>query len=425
MSQETRLYELLGVDKNASADDIRKAYKKMALKYHPDRNPGDEEAQEKFKEIAHAYEILSDEEKREIYNRYGEEGLKGGGGGGGMYADPFDLFSAFFGGGGGGMRGGPQGRGGPRGPQKGQDVLHALKVPLEELYNGAVRKIRVTRTRICQGCNGVGATKKDAVVDCSACRGSGRRVSIHQVAPGFVQQVSQTCNECGGQGKSVDPKFQCQKCKGKKVVSDVKTLEVEIMKGMTNKQKITFEGEADERPGMIAGDIIFVIQEKEHQTFERRGDHLFMKKSISLSEALTGVEFVVQHLDNRNLVVRSQKNQVIKPGQIMQLTGEGFPRYGDPFNKGNLYIAFTVDFPDRIPDKFLAQLQQILPGDKSKVDTSKLKDVQQVELHEADLESANSTRGAGAGGRREAYNDDEEEDEEDGRGGPSIGCQSQ
>lgn len=383
-------------------------------RYHPDRNPGDEEAQEKFKEIAHAYEILSNEEKREIYDRYGEEGLSGGGGGG-FGGDPFDLFSAFFGGGG-GMRSQR-----PRGPQKGQDVLHALKVSLEELYNGATRKIRVTRTRICQSCDGVGATKKDAVVSCSGCNGSGRKVTIHQMAPGFVQQVAQTCPECSGQGKTVDERFKCKKCKGKKVVSDVKTLEVHIVPGMSNKQKITFDGEADERPGVLAGDIIFVLQEKEHPVFERRGNHLFMKKKINLSEALTGVEFKVPHLDNRTLIVRSGKNQVIKPGQVLQVTGEGMPSVRNQFQKGNLLIEFVVEFPDRIPPKFMEQLQQILPS-KQTINKAQIKgDVEEVELSDPDMSDSHS--GAGDRRRGEAY-DSDDDDDDDGRG-PQIGCQSQ
>lgn len=407
---DNRFYELLGVAKNASVEDIRKAYKKLALKYHPDRNPGDESAQEKFKDIAYAYEVLSDSEKREIYDRYGEEGLKGGGGGG-FSGDPFDIFSHFFGGGG---RRAER----PRGPQKGQDVVHPLKVSLEELYNGATRKIRVTRTRICSGCKGTGATKPDAVVNCTGCKGTGRKVYIHQMAPGFVQQVSQSCPDCNGLGKSIDEKFKCKPCSGKKVVSDQKTLEVNIIQGMSNNQKIVFEGEADERPGVLPGDIIFIVQQKDHPTFERRGNNLYMKKKINLSEALTGVEFKVTHLDNRPLIVRNKKNTVIRPGQVMQISGEGMPIYRNPMSKGSLLVEFDIEFPEKIPPKFLEQLQQILPS-KQRVERSGLKNAEEVELEEADLSQGNAT----ASRQREAY-DEEEDEEEDGRG-PQIGCQSQ
>jgi len=161
----TELYDILGVSKTASQDEIKKAYRKKAFEWHPDKHDGDkrEEAQEKFKDIAHAFEVLSEQKTRDIYDRFGEEGLKGGGMGGfGDFSDPSDLFSQFFGGGmfGGGM-GGMGGRGRPQGPVKGQDVVHALKVGLDELYNGATKKIRVTRTRNCSDCKGTGSTKKD------------------------------------------------------------------------------------------------------------------------------------------------------------------------------------------------------------------------------------------------------------------------
>lgn len=145
MSSDTKLYDILGLKKNATLDEIKKAYKKLALQYHPDRNPSPE-AQDKFKEINNAYETLSDSQKREIYDRYGEEGLQGGGGMGGFGGDPMDIFSHFFGGGGQRRK--------PQGPVKGQDVVHSLQVSMEDLYNGATRKVRITRTRICKECDG-------------------------------------------------------------------------------------------------------------------------------------------------------------------------------------------------------------------------------------------------------------------------------
>jgi DnaJ family protein A protein 2 len=209
---------------------------------------------------------------------------------GGFEMDPSDLFSQFFGGGmfGGGMGGQ---RRGPQGPQKGQDVMHALKVGLEELYNSTSKKIRVTRTRNCADCKGTGSTKKDAVEECSGCRGQGRRIEMRQISPGFVTQQVMTCPQCQGQGKTVDPKFKCGSCKGKRVVTDVTTLEIHVDKGMRDRQKIVFEGEADEKPDQLPGDIVFVLQQKPHDVFERDGDNLFMKKKINLLEALTGVEF--------------------------------------------------------------------------------------------------------------------------------------
>jgi len=350
------LYDVLGVQKNASQDEIKKAYRKKAFEWHPDKHEGDkqEEAQEKFKDIAHAFEVLSEPKTRDIYDRYGEEGLKGGGGG---FHDPSDLFSQFFGG---GMFGGG-GRSRQSGPQKGQDITHALKVSLEELYNGTMKKIRVTRTRNCGDCKGTGSTKPSAVEECKACKGQGRRMEVHQIQPGFVTQQVVTCSSCNGQGKTVDPKFKCKKCNGKRVVTDVTTLEVHVEKGMRDRQNIVFQGEADEKPDVIPGDIVFVLQQKPHDVFERDGIDLYVKKKINLLESLTGVEYKIKHLDGRVLHIKSKPGQIIKPNQVLEVSNEGMPTYRNPFTKGALLIKFEVEFPDSIPQNVVGQLQTILP----------------------------------------------------------------
>ncbi|KAL0488809.1 dnaJ subfamily A protein [Acrasis kona] len=350
------LYEVLGVSKNASQDDIKKAYRKKAFEWHPDKHENEkrDEAQEKFKDIAHAFEVLSDQKTRDIYDRYGEEGLQRGGGG---FHDPSDLFSQFFGG---GMFGG--GRRAPSGPQKGQDITHALKVSLEELYNGTTKKIRVTRTRNCGDCKGSGSTKPSAVEECKACKGKGRRVEIHQLQPGFVTQQVVTCSSCQGQGKTVDPKFKCKKCNGKRVVTDVTTLEVHIEKGMRDRQNIVFQGEADEKPDVIPGDIVFVLQQKPHDVFERDGTDLYVKKKINLLESLTGVEHKLKHLDGRVLHIKTKSGQIIKPNQVLEVSNEGMPTYRNPFQKGALLIKFDVEFPESIPANVVGQLQSILPA---------------------------------------------------------------
>jgi len=403
-------YEVLGVSKTASADEIRKAYKKLAMQYHPDRNPSDE-AQEKFKDITHAYEVLSDNEKRGIYDKYGEEGLQGGMGAG--FSDPMDIFSAFFGG---------RSRGESRGPAKGQDVMHQLTVSLEDLYNGATRKIRVTRTRICKSCEGSGATKKDAVQTCASCKGSGRKVTIHQVAPGFVQQMQTTCGDCQGEGKTVPDKFKCKNCNGRKVVSDVKTLEIGIDKGMKNNQKIVFEGEADEKPGVLPGDIIFVLQQKPHAYFERDANHLIMKKKINLVEALTGVEFNITQLDGRILHAKVKKGTIVKPNEILQIDKEGMPSLANPFEKGNLYIKFDIEFPDSIPMPFIPHLQKILPKPENAEETTSKKDAEEVYMTDYKEPKSNKKQQQG---RREAYGDEDEDDEEHDGEGPQVGCRNQ
>jgi len=312
MSSEKRdFYEILGVPRTASTQEISKAYKQLARKYHPDLNP--DASEEKFKEIGAAYEILKDAEKREIYDKYGEEGLQGGGPQEGF--DIFDLLSGR----------GPRQK--PRGPQKNETVKHALPVSLDELYNGATRKIRVTRTRVCQGCKGVGASKKDAIQTCPKCKGQGSVIEVQQVAPGFITQARRPCSKCNQEGQIVDQKFMCKDCNGKKVVSEKKTLEVHIDRGMKNGQRIEFIGEADEKPGVLAGDIHFIIQEKPHNVFQRDGQHLIYHKKINLSEALTGLEFTIEHLDKRTLLVKNKIGEVIKPGQVKMIENEGMPTH--------------------------------------------------------------------------------------------------
>jgi len=415
----TDYYELLGVQKSASTQEIRSAYKKLALKYHPDRAPEDKkvEYEEKFKDIAHAYEVLTDDQKRKIYDQFGEEGLKGGGMGG--FTDPTDIFSHLFGGdeGFGGFFGGG-GRSRKTGPKKGKTIAHEISVSLEDLYNGATRKIRVTRTRICTGCKGTGATKEDAVVTCKSCQGKGQKVVTRSMGPGFVQQFVTPCDVCEGTGKSVDKKFICKECQGNKVTNDVKVLEVHIDPGMKESHQIVFEGEADERPDVVAGDIVFIVQQKSHPVFTRQGNNLFMKKKINLLEALTGVEFTVKQLDGRTLVVRSKPNQVIKPGMVMQIAKEGFPTYKQPFQKGNLLVEFEVEFPDQIPEKLHQQLSQILPKKTNKADVmdESADNVEEVFLTEADLTS-------GSDNHKSQYDSDEEYE---GRGGgQGVQCGTQ
>jgi len=366
-STTTDLYEVLGLGRDATTDQIKKAYRKKAMEWHPDKHEGEmrEVAQEKFKDIARAYEVLSDDQKRKIYDQYGEEGLQGGGMGSG-FMDASDLFESIFGGGFFGMGG----RKRQTGPARGQDVVHPLNVTLEDLYNGITKKIRVTRTRICKSCNGTGATKKDAVLTCDQCKGKGQVVQMRQLGPGFVSQQVTTCSKCQGKGKTVDPKFQCKDCQGRCVVNDQKTLEIHVERGMEHGQRLVFEGEADERPDVLPGNIIFVIQQKPHEIFERDGSNLIMKKKISLLDALTGVEFEVKHLDGRYLTVKNKPGQVVKPNQVLEVPKEGMPRNGNPFDKGALLVQFEVEFPDSIPANVVNQLQQLLPGGKASGKTS-------------------------------------------------------
>ncbi|KAI9350750.1 hypothetical protein BDR26DRAFT_930057 [Obelidium mucronatum] len=372
--RSTKFYDILGVDPSASESELKKAYRKLALKYHPDKNPGDEEASEKFKEIGKAYEVLSDEQKREVYDRYGEEGLEGGMGGGGM--NPGDLFSQLFGGG-----GDPFGRGGrPSGPRRGKDMAHSLKVSLEDLYKGKTTKLALQKQVLCTPCEGRGG-KAGATKMCSGCQGRGIKIVIRQMGP-MIQQMQQTCPDCNGEGEQINAKDRCTACNGKKIANERKILEVFVDKGMADGQKVTFTGEGDQAPGIIPGDIIIVIEEKPHDRFKRKGSDLFIDVKIDLLTALAGGHFSIPHLDDRVLVVQILPGEVIKPDEVKCISGEGMPR---PFDKGNLYVKFEVVFPEPnwIAEDKLKALEAILPP-RPALPSTQGKEVEEVMLSNVD-----------------------------------------
>lgn len=349
MVKETKFYDILGVKPGCTQDDLKKAYRKLALKYHPDKNPNEGE---KFKQISQAYEVLSDPEKKSIYDRGGEQALKEGGGGGG-FSSPMDLFDMFFGGGLGGSRN-------RRRERKGKDVIHQLTVSLEELYKGTVRKLALQKNVICDKCEGRGG-KKGAVEQCPTCRGTGMQVQVQQLGPGMLQQIQTICHECRGEGEIINPKDRCKQCQGKKVVRDRKILEVHVDKGMTDGQKIVFNGEGDQEPELEPGDIIIVLDEKEHPVFKRNGNDLILRLDIQLVEALCGFQKVIKTLDDRDLVVTQLPGEIIKHGDVKCIQNEGMPRYKSPFEKGRLIVQFWVQFPKAIAPELIPQLENCLP----------------------------------------------------------------
>lgn len=314
----TKFYKLLEVDKNASDPEIKKAYRKLAVKHHPDKG-GDPE---KFKEITRAYEVLIDADKREKYNRYGEEGLDGDGGG-----DPSDIFESFFGGGGG------RGRGGQK-RQKTKDVVQPLNVTLEQLYNGQTKKMAITRQVI---------DKKRGVQTCTECNGRGVKVEVIRMGP-MIQQMQSACGSCGGQGKSFKTKQERE------------VLEVHIQKGSPDGHKVVFREMADEHPDADSGDVIFVLKQQEHEVFRRKGADLYIERTVSLVEALCGFELEITHLDGRKLVISTSPGEIVKP--MMQ----GFDPFQDNEGKMEWEVMEDCDCPN---------IDTVAQADTTDIDTLK------------------------------------------------------
>jgi len=414
-----KYYDLLGIKPDASAAELKKAYRGLAMKWHPDKHAENKaEAEAKFKEITEAYEVLSDPNKKEVYDKYGEEGLKGGPGG--FHArSATSVFEELFGGafgGFGGMGGMGGGRGGREGPKRTEDIHFQLAVSMEDFYKGRVRKLKVSRSVTCGGCKGKGSMKEGAVSTCSNCNGAGREMVTQRVGPGMIQQMVVQCRACGGRGESIAEKDRCAKCKGKKVVPEAKQIEVRIEKGMTPGQKIRFSGDANEMPGYETGDIVVVLMPKDSDAPEdddddeeepdldrdpddptpppkkapkakkaeakaaaekkgasikpkfsrlRNGIDLVIEKKLTLSEALLGFEFSIRHLDGRILVIRSPPGHVVSPDDIMIVDGEGMPVYRDPHSKGDLYVKLSIQMPtsEELKDpKTRTALKALLPA---------------------------------------------------------------
>lgn len=410
MVKETELYDALGVEPTADESQLKRAYRKLALKYHPDKNPDDPNAAEMFKKIGHAYEVLSDEDKRKLYDRLGAKGLEQGGGA--ADHDASDIFSMFFG-------GGSRNRGEP----KPKDIVHEIAVSLEDMYNGKSRKIAATRDRFCDECNAEGVKAGAQREPCNACGGRGVRIVMQQVFPGMVQRGQMPCNNCEGSGMSVKPSDLCNACQGKKVVKVRKVLEVHVERGMKKGDHIRFAGEGDQVPGVkLSGDVLLIINQKPHDLFRRVGNHLLMNHKISLSEALCGFELPVQHLDKRMLLVKVQQGQVTDPNFAWTVHREGMPVPGTGGGeRGNLVIHFEVELPTSLPQSVRDVVADALAYDATPAASG---GATKVTLSPY----VPQKRGPrGRGGRRQQHEDDDDDDMP--RGGPGgqqgVQCQQQ
>ncbi len=331
-------YQILGVNKNASESEIKKAYRTLALKHHPDRG-GDPE---KFKEIQEANEVLIDKEKRQKYDQFGKEGLQTGGmGHGGMP----DIFNMFF---------NPMGGGRRHQQQKIEPVIAPLECSLEDLYNGMKTAKKVKIHKICIDCKGQGVKPGGKINTCQPCNGRGIQIIRRQLGPGMIQQSQGPCPHCHGRGKSIKDSDKCQKCRGNKLMEVEKTVDVEVKPGTVNQEKIIIKGKGNQVPNVERGDIIFIVQEQEHKVFKRVSPvNLYMKKDINLVEALCGTNFVIEHLDGRKIYV--ELDEVIKPNMSKRLIDEGIT-----YGKGDLLIEFNIIFPKHLRTKYGNELEKLL-----------------------------------------------------------------
>ncbi len=358
-------YEILGVTKGASQEEIKKAYRQNAMKYHPDRNPGDKEAEEKFKEAAEAYEVLNDPSKRERYDRFGHEGLKGGMGGfGGFDFDLSDALRTFmegFGGFGGfgDFFGGSSRR---SGPERGNDLQMRLKLSLKEVASGIEKKIRIKRMVKCQACGGSGAKSSHAVKTCSVCHGTGQ---IRQVSRSLLGQfVNITpCRTCGGEGKVIsDP---CKHCNGTGRVKGETTIKVNIPAGVASGNYLTLRNEGDVGPkGGPSGDVFVFIEEEEDKLFERHGDDILYHLPISMPQAVLGDEVEIPTLTGK---ARLHIDPGVQSGKIFRMRGRGISHLHG-HGKGDQLVQITVWTPTKTSKevkelfKKLAKHKDVLPN---------------------------------------------------------------
>ncbi|HVN57899.1 MAG TPA: molecular chaperone DnaJ [Bacteroidales bacterium] len=338
-------YEILGVPKTASKDEIKKAYRKQALKFHPDKNPGDKSAEEKFKEAAEAYEVLSNDDKRARYDRYGHSGLGSQGSGfsgNGMTMD--DIFSSFgdiFGDAFGGFGGFSSGRR-SRTVNKGSNLRVKVKLNLHEIANGTEKKLKVRKYSKCPTCDGTGAADSSSYSDCSTCRGSGHVTRVTNTLLGQMQTTS-VCPTCGGDGKIITKK--CTACYGEGIVEKEEVIKVSIPAGVGKGMQMTVNGKGNSpRRGGVDGDLIVVIDEEEHDELIREGNDLIYNLFISVPDAITGTHVEVPTVDGQ---VKIKIDQGTQPGKILRLRGKGLPEVNG-YGRGDLLVNVNVWIPKNL-----------------------------------------------------------------------------
>ena len=341
-------YEVLGVSKGASDDEIKKAYRKQAVKFHPDKNPGDKQAEENFKELGHAYEILSDPQKRAAYDQYGHDAFDqrarargGGGAAGGGFHDPFDIFREVFGGSGGGgsifenLFGGGQD---PNGPQRGDELRYDMQLTLEEAALGCEKEISVTKLDQCEGCGGSGAEAGSKLRTCGTCGGRGQVLTARGIF-----SIAQTCPHCKGAGRILEK--PCKKCTGSGKHERTSQIKLRIPAGVEAGTRLRSpgNGEAGARGGQH-GDLYVFLQVKEHEIFQREGDDLLCEVPVSFIQATLGAEIEVPTLSGRATVKIPAGTQ---PGTLLRLRGRGVKSL-QGHGQGDLHVRVQVEVPTHL-----------------------------------------------------------------------------
>ena len=348
-------YEVLGVSKSATQEEIKKAYRKQALKYHPDKNPGDKEAEANFKEAAEAYEILSNQDKRSRYDRFGHAGVGGASGGGGfgggmsmedIFENFGDIFGSAFGGGFGGFSGfsgfGGSSRSRGRRVNKGSNLRVKVSLSLKDIAHGVNKKIKVNKYIACDACGGNGAKDSSSYSTCSTCQGSGQVTRVTSTFLGQMQ-TTQTCHVCGGEGKIITNK--CTKCHGEGIVKDAEVISLDIPAGVAEGMQLSVSGKGNAaRRGGVNGDLIILIQEEKHPDLVRDGNDLIYGLYLNFAEAALGAPVEIPTVDGK---VKIKIEPGTQPGKILRLRGKGLPEVHG-YGKGDLLVNINVWVPKNL-----------------------------------------------------------------------------
>ena len=374
MASKRDYYEVLGVQKNATADEIKKAYRKLAVKYHPDKNPGDKEAEEKFKEAAEAYSVLSDADKKAKYDQFGHAGVDGSTpdfsqGFGNLNDILNDLFGGAFGGGFGGFSGFGGGFGGGQRQQrvyKGRDIRVRVKLTLEEIARGVDKEISIEKSVPCHECGGKGAKNSSDIKTCPACNGTGQ---VQRVVNSFLGQTVtySTCQQCGGEGKIISN--PCRTCGGTGLVRKRETIKVKIPAGVEAGMQLTIQGQGHAaKNNGINGDLLVVIEEQEHPNLKREGSNLYYTKIISMPDAILGAEVEIPCLDGP---YKLKVDAGTQSGTVVRLRNKGLPTVNGYGGTGDLYVKFAVWIPKKLDREEKAVIESLRDKEAFKPNPSK------------------------------------------------------